>query len=196
MSKQKMKNDYAALYQAVYVAHNTKRNAPLKALLDAGLNPDSPNPDDSNRTLLFNYHLSAGIAKVLLAAGADVNYRDANRMVPLHSANADVAALLLKQGADIEAEDSERATPLITHALRGDADMVKFLLGRGADVRATIRGHAGPMGVIEAAALSAHQDNGGIRHGHEEIYRLVEAHVGRGLVKGTFKLKSLQDLRE
>lgn len=201
MAKKKKKDDYEALFQALYISQNTKRYAALKALLDAGLNPDSPNRDDFNRTVLFNYHLSGANAKLLLAAGADANYRDANGMVPLHSANAEVAALLLKQGADIEVEGGhqERATPLIAHALRGDAVMVKFLLGHGADVRATMSGPRGRMGVMEAAATSVSIAVGqisGSQGRHEEIYRLVDAHVGRGLVKGMFKLKSLRDLME
>lgn len=194
MPKKKMNNDYPALFEAVRIAIVTKRYAALRALLDKGLNPNSPNEEDHGRTLLFNNHLTAGVAKVLLAAGGDVNYRDANGMVPLHSANAEVAALLLKHGADIEAiEPVAGATPLITHAFRGDATMVKFLLGNGADVRATYRERHGLAGVMEAAALFKTCDRN--MGGHEQIYRLVEAHVGRGLIQGKFTLKSLRDLR-
>lgn len=193
MAKKKARyDDSYALFEAVGSAQNSRRYDALKQLLADGLNPDSPFANDHGRTLLFNYHLKEGVAKILLAAGANASYVDANGYTPLHSANPQVAALLLRQGVDIEdRNNSGQVTPLLAHAMRGDAKMVKLLLDNGADVLAAYSNHS--QGVIEAAASSrGNRDGFG---GYEEIYRLVETHVGRGLIKGTFKLKSVRDVR-
>lgn len=193
MTKKKAKyDDSHALFEAVGSAQNSRRYGALKKLLVDGLNPDSPFANDHGRTLLFNYHLKAGAAKILLDAGANASYVDANGYRPLHSANPQVAALLLRQGVDIEhRNNSGQVTPLLAHAIRGDAKMVKLLLDNGADVLAAYSNHS--KGIIEAAASSRGISDG--FGGRDEIYRLVETHVGRGLIKGAFKLKSLRDVR-
>jgi ankyrin repeat protein len=184
--------DYKTLDSLVSGAVVTKRTGALVKALAAGLDPDSPDPESSDRTFLFNYHITPAVAKALLAAGADASYTDANGYQPLHSANPKVAELLLAAGADIEARvPSLNATPLITHAIRGDAKMVKFLLDRGADVLARWNNHTND--VIGAAASSASDPNN--MGGRDKIYRLVERHIAEGLLSRRFKLRSLKDLR-
>ncbi|MFY2764305.1 ankyrin repeat domain-containing protein [Arenimonas sp. MALMAid1274] len=192
MTKKKAKyDDSDALFEAVKSAQNSRRYGALKQLLAEGLNPDSSFANDHRRTLLFQYYLKEGAAKILLDAGANASYVDENGYTPLHSANPEVAALLLRQGVDIESRNnSGRVTPLLAQAIRGDARMVKLLLHNGADVLASYDNHR--RGVIEAAASSG--EDGGRFRGRDEIFRLVETHVGRGLVKGTYTLKSLRDI--
>lgn len=184
--------DYQTLFDLVSNAVITKRTGDLKKALVGGLDPDSPNPDDNGRTLLFNYHLTPAVAKLLLAAGANASYPDANAFQPLHSTNPKVAILLLAAGADIEARVPALGfTPLIAHAARGDAKIVKFLLDQGADVLARWENYSND--VIGAAASSAHDPNG--MGGRDKIYRLVETHIAEGLVSRRFKLRSLMDIR-
>ena len=56
------------------------------------------------------------VVRMLLAAGADINQRDANEITPLIMAiinnHADVARFLIEQGADIQAVDWYGRTPL------------------------------------------------------------------------------------
>lgn len=186
------KQDYETLESLVSDAVITKRTGALVKALAAGLDPDSPDPERNGRTFLFNYHLTPAVAKVLLAAGADASYNDVEGYQPLHSANPKTAALLLAAGADIEARvRSTGATPVITHAARGDAKMVKFLLDQGADVLARWNNHSND--VLGAAALSAGgpHDMGG----RDKIYRLVEKHIADGLTARRFKLRSLESVR-
>jgi len=184
--------DYKTLFRLVSDAVNTKRTGKLKKVLADGLDPDSPDSEGNNRTILFNYNLPPFVAKVLLAAGANASYTDVNGYQPLHSANSKVAALLLAAGADIEAIANQTGgTPLIAHSIRGDSRMVKFLLDHGADVLARWDNYSND--VIGAAALSAHKPNG--MGGRYRIYRLVERHIADGLTSRRFKLRSLQDLR-
>lgn len=184
--------DFQTLFGLVSNAVNTKRTGDLRKALADGLDPDTPNPADNRRTMLFNYHLTPTVAKVLLAAGAKAAHTDANGLQPLHSTNPKVAALLLAAGADLEAREPRSGiTPLIAHAHRGDAKMVKFLLEQGANVLARWSNHSND--VIGATASSADNPDG--MGGHKTIYRLVERHIAEGLTAGRFKLRSLKDIR-
>lgn len=187
-----MKQSFAALFSLVTDAVRTKRTGELKKALVGGLDPDIPDLEGNNRTLLFNYNLPPFVAKVLLAAGANASHTDANGYQPLHSANVKVAALLLEAGADIEARSHPNvSTPLIEHAIRGDAKMVKFLLEQGADVLERWENYSND--VIGAAAGSATNPHG--HGGRDKIYRLVERHIAVGLTSRRFKLRSLKDVR-
>ena len=93
------------------------------------------------------------IAKVLLAAGADVNAAGNHRRSgPLHYAadggperdterQGAMIRLLLKAGADVHAQDKNGATPLHRAGRTRCAEAVKCLLEAGAD--ATIRNKPG-----------------------------------------------------
>jgi len=190
----KKRQDYKTLFKLVGWGVDRKRTAELKKALADGLDPDSPNPADHQRTILFNNHLSPGVAKLLLAAGANASHTDANGFQPIHSTNYKVAALLLAAGADIEARFHHTlgaGTPLIAHAIRGDAKMVKFLLDHGADVLTRWNNYSND--VIGAAADSAHDPQG--MGGRDKIYRLVERRIADGLTSRRFKLRSLKDVR-
>ncbi len=83
------------------------------------------------------------IAKALIAAGANVNIRNAQGQTLLHLAvldedygNARTARLLLKLGADINARDHAGRTPLYQAASSHFAPGVRLLLASGAEVNA------------------------------------------------------------
>ncbi len=79
--------------------------------------------------------------KMLLAAGANANDRAANGASALvlaaHGGNGAFAALLLEKGADPNAADAGY-TALHAAVLRGDVDLVKALVSRGAAVDAKL----------------------------------------------------------
>ena len=73
----------------------------------------------------------ADIVRVLLAAGAKVNLRDAVGATPLHKAamhgNLEVAKMLLERGADVNATRDGGHTPLADANEKGHAAIVKLL---------------------------------------------------------------------
>lgn len=84
------------------------------------------------------------IVAFLLEKGADPNQESYNN-TPLAAAfnygsqGVAIADLLLKKGAKIESLDSEGYTPLLRAVYSGSKDRVEYLLGKGADIKATDR---------------------------------------------------------
>jgi len=133
---------------AAFVVWDAKRNGTLdKALWDAAWD---------GRT---------AVVELLLAAGADVNEKEAGGRTALHYAawenHAAVIELLLAAGADINAKSNYGGTALHYAAEQGHASVVELLLAAGADVNAqstagwtalhyaASRGHAAIVELIE-----------------------------------------------
>lgn len=76
--------------------------------------------------------------KALLAKGAHVDARDADKNTALHYAvgreRVDVAQFLLSKGADVNAKGYRDQTPLYNAVGRMNVDLVKLLLDHGARV--------------------------------------------------------------
>lgn len=112
----------------------------LSLLIAAGGNVN-PNTSAGNFTPL---HWAAGLMKdgqaaaLLIKAGADVKAkRDEDDYTPLHLAQTEGAVnILLDAGADIEARSKDGWTPLYTAVYYRQAEAVKALCARGANLEA------------------------------------------------------------
>ena len=80
------------------------------------------------------------IARLLIAAGADINMRDAVGNTPLHAASQAghnrVVKVLLANGAQLKATSQSGMTPLHRAASKGKDLTCNLLLRRGADPKA------------------------------------------------------------
>lgn len=102
--------------------------------------------------------------KKLLDEGADVDFKDVNKLTPLYFAamngHVEIARVLLEKGADpnIAREDS-LGPPVVRAAYDGNLEMMTLLLDKGADIdnidysRRTALHAAINRGMREAAAL-------------------------------------------
>lgn len=93
------------------------------------------------------------VVRVLVEAGARINYDDARRTTPLHAAaeggNIEVARFLLEHGADLTAS-SYQGTALHRAAMHGKLGMVKFLIESGGQVNEAA--HGGGWTPLDAVA--------------------------------------------
>ena len=95
----------------------------------------------------------AQIVPLLIAAGADPNFRDPEpgSETPLHwaasSDDVDVAAALIDGGADIEVPDGSIGTPLDNAIGYGCWHVARLLVTRGA--RVDKLWHAGALGLLD-----------------------------------------------
>ena len=115
-----------------------------------------PSPSGVDRKKRTDLHLAAdlhlaGLAKALIATGADVNAKDKDQNTPLHTAatsnNSEVAEILIKAGADIHALDKDHFTPLHSAAVVNAVDVATKLIEAGADVVARDKYDATPLHV-------------------------------------------------
>ena len=78
--------------------------------------------------------------KLLLAHGADVNFKDEDGYTPLGRASrngrAEIVKLLLAHDADVNVKNYNGNTPLYWASYNGHSEIVKVLLAHGADVNA------------------------------------------------------------
>jgi ankyrin repeat protein len=76
-------------------------------------------------------------AKLLIKAGADLNYQNVDGSTALQTAavfnKPDIAKLLIDAGADLNRQNNEGATALHTAAFLGRVEIVEALLAKGAD---------------------------------------------------------------
>ncbi len=113
----------------------------VRQLLDAGVDPNSFNPNSKMHALwLACARGRVQAVKDLIAAGAVVSSEKPLHRIPLFRAvdngHIQIVKLLLESGAQVDARNSDDLTSLFFAASRGDSAMVKILLQARADVNA------------------------------------------------------------
>ncbi|KAJ0424983.1 ankyrin repeat-containing domain protein [Aspergillus carlsbadensis] len=113
------------------------------------------------------------IVRILLEAGADVDFRDCEgrtalalvighaRGIYLVARPAKILAmvsLLLEYGADVDARDKDGKTPLMRAVAKGNEAVVRMLLERGADVRVRDRFRVSVTDCVEVAGWNDWKD--------------------------------------
>jgi ankyrin repeat protein len=111
----------------------------VRALIKAGANVKLANQLGTSAITEAAIIGAAPILDALLKAGADPNYRTPNGETPLmaaaRSGRIDAAKVLLDAGADINAKETwGEQSALMWAAAQSQADMVKFLASRGANL--------------------------------------------------------------
>lgn len=144
-----------------------------QALLDAPqINVEARNKADESPLMIAALHGQLGIARELIAKGADVNKPG---WAPLHYAatggHLDIMSLLLEHSAYIDAASPNGTTPLMMAASYGTPAAVKLLLDEGADptlknqqgltaINFAQRAHRQDSADLIAAAIRATQPKG------------------------------------
>ncbi|MGC1244975.1 MAG: ankyrin repeat domain-containing protein [Spirulinaceae cyanobacterium] len=99
-------------------------------------------PRLGGKTLLHlaSWRDSLAAVEFLLEHGAEIDARDDEGYVPLHSAatcnNKNVVQLLIKQGANVNAKNRMREAPLHFAARSGNVEIIEILLANDADIEA------------------------------------------------------------
>jgi hypothetical protein len=121
----------------------------VKALLDAGIAPDTGAAQASQTPLYFALaqacHSQGAdtdwlveTVRLLIAAGADVMRLDENRNTPLmhaaHYCGPKVVALLVEGGAKVDVRNGSGVTPLALALIVGNFDAAEALVAKGARI--------------------------------------------------------------
>ena len=136
--------------------------AQMRALLDAGVDPNAVDPEIGH-SALYNAtrtdHVDA--IRTLVRMGADpnlrLNYRspidrrkECGVVALMYAISLDAAKSLVEGGAAINVADDSGVTSLIRAAHRGKEDIVRFLLDAGADPRRKTRGGLSASDVVQS----------------------------------------------
>lgn len=91
----------------------------------------------------------AGIVRLLLECGSDINATDEDMQTPLHMAcifgDLHMAAELLSKGANVNCQDISKSTPLHTAVHFGNLPLVELLVENGASLNLTDEGNDTPV---------------------------------------------------
>jgi hypothetical protein len=143
------KRSIAVSTEALRAAARRADPETVKALLDAGIAPDTGAADASQTPLYFATAQACHnqgaetdwlveTVRLLIAAGADVARLDDNKNSPLmHAAQycgPKVVALLVDSGAKVDARNGSGVTPLAMALIMGNFDAAEALVAKGARI--------------------------------------------------------------
>jgi len=178
----------------------------VRILLDKGADAKFSHNGFSALTANF-WHPDIEIAKMLLAAGAEVTIVSDNGWTILHrfaqtpNMSVEYARLLVDAGADVNAKNADGQTPVMIACERGSTDIVKYFVSKGADVKPA--GGAFQATGLHAAAAKGYGDLAAFlvgagapvnakdadgrtplyyatRYGHTEAAKMLKAKGGKG----------------
>jgi ankyrin repeat protein len=122
------------LHSAVY----TDNLEVVRQHIEAGSDLNMLEPSRASTPLITAAFLGkAEAAKILIDAGADLNYKNADGSTALHTAavfgNTEVAGILIDAGADLNCQNNDGSTALHAAAFFCQVEIVEALLEKGAD---------------------------------------------------------------
>ena len=140
-------NDRVNGQTALMLAANTGRVDAVRALLAHGAEIDATEPERGQTALMWAVvEGHTEVVKLLLESGADVQARSNNGFTPLLFAaredhGLEMARILLANGADLNETALDGSGVLLVATVRGHAELIEFLLERGADPNAADAGY-------------------------------------------------------
>ncbi|RYN52769.1 hypothetical protein AA0114_g4715 [Alternaria tenuissima] len=161
--KQDFLNDFAPAYTLLpYVCTYWPRHQALAELIE------EPLPHTALKAATFRGNEK--VVEILVASGADVNYKGGTFGTALQTAafegNATIVNILITNGADVNCEAGHFGTALQAAAYRGHEIIVDMLIANGADVK-----YHGNRTRFTALIVAASKGYGGI------VSKLVKADV-------------------
>ncbi|MBN2642650.1 MAG: ankyrin repeat domain-containing protein [Victivallales bacterium] len=127
-------------------------------LMEKGIPVDAPNNYKATPLMLAAMHGNTKWVKLLIRKGADILAQNVNRWTMLHyvvlgGKDLQLADELMKNGISVNAPTKTGTTPLIIASGKGNVEMMKLLIERGAQVNA--------------------QENNRAKHGHTPLHAAV-----------------------
>ncbi len=122
----------------------------LAFLLEAGADPNKPDPDGATPVAYVARASDQDYLKILLAHKGDPNSRNGQSPATIEAIFGDRWAnvvYLLDQGADINAVDQRGQNLIMTCAGLNSFDEVAYLMDRGADIR-QVKGNGATLALI------------------------------------------------
>ncbi|WP_207888327.1 ankyrin repeat domain-containing protein [Pseudomonas sp. 30_B] len=161
-----------AAAEALLGAASAGRETDVAALLKRGVPVDATDSQGNTALLLATAHDHIGVARLLIAAGADVNRQnrihDSAYLLAGASGRLEILKLTLANGANLRSTNRYGGTALIPACERGHVEVVETLLKAGVDPDHVNK--LGWTGLLEAILLS----DGGPRH-QAIVQRLINA---------------------
>ncbi len=120
--------------------------------------PDVLDPDGRTPLIAAAIDSKLEAARILIAAGADVDFQDPGGWSALHfaaqSGSAEMVRLLLDASATVDPRDSDGNTPLwrATFESRGEGRLIRLLLEHGADPNRENDSGVSPAGLARSIA--------------------------------------------
>lgn len=160
--KQMTEDEAAEFAEQVFDVARRGDAAMLAALLAEGLPANFRNHNGDTLLMLAAYHGHAEAVKVLLEFKADPLIVNDKNQLPIAGAafkgNLPVVRALIEGGTPVEAASSDGRTALMMAAMFNRVEMVEYLLGQGANPKATdaqgatALAAAQTMGAVDTAA--------------------------------------------